>query len=197
LIVELSPHAPVIRTDHILITSTEWQEIMFTPSRSDIEFVTGRNTYIALAQVTNLGTAHFTGTAYGKFELMNKAHAIPLTHKSRREIRTLFQKHPFSHEILSLSVPDSPSLSNYPYLTVNQLCIDKEAKVQVSDLDFADTIMDKEPTYYGEAVIEPEIIEAKGLELPTRVYANAAEAVNLKAFSEEIQPFAKEIFIDT
>jgi len=96
LIVELSPHAPVIRTDHILITSTEWQEIMFTPSRSDIEFVTGRNTYIALAQVTNLGTAHFTGTAYGKFELMNKAHAIPLTHKSRREIRTLFQKHPFS-----------------------------------------------------------------------------------------------------
>ena len=52
------------------------------------------------------------------------------------------------------------------------------------------------PTYYGEAVIEPEIIEAKGLELPTRVYANAAEAVNLKAFSEEIQPFVKEIFID-
>ncbi len=36
----------------------------------------------------------------------------------------------------------------------------------------------------------------KGLELPTRVYANAAEAINLKAFSEEIQPFVKEIFID-
>ncbi len=34
-----------------------------------------------------------------KFELMNKARAIPLTHNSRREIRTLFQKHPFSHEI--------------------------------------------------------------------------------------------------
>ena len=196
VIVELSPHAPVIRTDHILITSTEWQEIMFTPSRSDIEFVTGRNTYIALAQVTNLGTTHFTGTAYGKFELMNKAHAIPLENNSRKEIRTLFQKHPFSREILSLSVPDSPSLSNYPYLTVNQLGIDKETTAQVSDLDFADTIMDKEPTYYGEAVIEPEIIEAKGLELPTRVYANAAEAVNLKAFSEEIQPFVKEIFID-
>ena len=32
--------------------------------------------------------------------------------------------------------------------------------------------------------------------MPTRVYANAAEAVNLKAFSEEIQPFVKEIFID-
>ena len=90
LIVELSPHAPVIRTDHILITSTEWQDVMFTPSRSDIEFVSGRNTYIALAQVTNLGTTHFTGIAFGKFELMNKSYAIPLEHNSKEEIRNLF-----------------------------------------------------------------------------------------------------------
>lgn len=33
----LSPAAPVLRTDHILITGKEWDTISIIPSRSDIE----------------------------------------------------------------------------------------------------------------------------------------------------------------
>ena len=55
------------------------------------------------------------------------------------------------------------------------------------------TIITNEPTYIGEADITPEIIEAKGLDLPTMIHKNAEEAIDLNAYSEEIRPFIKDI----
>ncbi len=34
--------------------------------------------------------------------------------------------------------------------------------------------------------MEPELFEAKGLELPTMIYGSASEAIDLNAFPEEI-----------
>ena len=83
-----------------------------------------------------------------------------------------------------------------PLKTVNFISQAQTHETQVSDLDFADTIMDKEPTYFGEAEIKPEIIEPSGLDLPTIIYKTAAEAIDLLAYNDEIRPFIEDIFIN-
>ena len=81
-------------------------------------------------------------------------------------------------------------------LTINNINVGSSDILQVSDIDEADTVMSKEPTYIGEAEITPEIIEPCGLDLPTIIYKTAEEAINLSYYSEEIRPFIKDIFID-
>ena len=56
--------------------------------------------------------------------------------------------------------------------------------------------MNKEPTYSGEAEIKPEIIEPNGLDLPTIIYKDANEAINLNAYSAELRLHIKDIFLD-
>jgi hypothetical protein len=42
--------------------------------------------------------------------------------------------------------------------------------IEVSDLDLADTIMDKEPTYTGPVPLNPAVIEPHGIDLPTVIF---------------------------
>ena len=56
--------------------------------------------------------------------------------------------------------------------------------------------MDKEPTYFGEAGIKSEIIEASGLDLPTVIFKTASEAIDLSSYIDDVIPFIKDIFID-
>ncbi len=46
----------------------------------------------------------------------------------------------------------------YPYFTANQVNVPTTANVNISDLDSADIIMGKEPTYTGEVNMEPELL---------------------------------------
>ncbi len=85
---------------------------------------------------------------------------------------------------------------NLPLFTVNHIANLDKKEMLVSDLDYADTIMAKEPTYEGEAVIDPEIIDPSGIDLPTIIHSTAAEAIDLNAYSEDIRPYIKDIFID-
>jgi len=66
----------------------------------------------------------------------------------------------------------------------------------ISDVDFADTVKDKEPTYFGEAEIKPEIIEPSGIDLPTVIHETAADAIDLNAYNEYVKPYIKEIFLE-
>ena len=50
-------------------------------------------------------------------------------------------------------------------------------------------------TYTGTAEIGPQVTEG-GLELPTRIYNSAAEALQLDSFEPEIRPYIKRIFLD-
>jgi hypothetical protein len=56
-------------------------------------------------------------------------------------------------------------------------------------------LYDKENPYSWEAEISSDLIDARGIEVPTRIYNDAAEAINLQQFPEEIRPFIEEIFI--
>ena len=50
----LSKAAPVIRTDHILISGQAWDTVSIIPSRSDLEYVPGIQRYSATGRVVNL-----------------------------------------------------------------------------------------------------------------------------------------------
>jgi len=195
VLVKLPRNAPLIRTDHILITSIAWSDIIITPSRSDVEFVNDKEYFVATAQATNLGKSHFTGTVKAKYELVNSSHVYVLEDKENYQLKEMFTQHPLAREILYIASQSRDSY-RYPYFTVNEISAVSEKDIKISDFDYADIIKDKEPVYGGEAVIDSEIIEAKGLELPTMVYETALDAVSLHSFSEEIRPFIKEIFVD-
>ena len=193
VIMRLPRAAPIISTDHILITSSKWDKIIITPSRSDVEFVSNTDYFVATAQVTNLADAPFSGTVIGKYELINTAKVVNFEGVSSHLIQSTLKKYPLARELLSNSFEETQI---YPHFLVNQISTGLDENTQVSDLDYADIIMDKEPTYFGEANIEPEIIEAKGLDLPTRVYSSAEEAIDLNSFNEDVRPFIKDIFIN-
>ena len=69
-------------------------------------------------------------------------------------------------------------------------------EITLTDSDLTDTVHNKEPTYYGEAEIDSEIIDTSGIDLPTVIYKDAAEAIDLKEYSPELRAFIKDIFID-
>ncbi len=46
--------------------------------------------------------------------------------------------------------------------------------------------MKGEPTYSGEVEINSDLIDPKGIELPTQVFENAADAIDLDSYNEEV-----------
>ena len=60
--------------------------------------------------------------------------------------------------------------------------------------DKDDTVMAKEPTYFGEGEISEEIIEPHGIDLPTIIYKDANEAIDLNKHKPEIRKYIKRIF---
>ncbi len=92
--------APVIRNDHILITSRNWDDIIIVPSRSDIEIISGTDCYIACARVTNIGVTHFSGEIIGKYELVNKALIINLEETNYGNVKKTLSTYPLARELL-------------------------------------------------------------------------------------------------
>ena len=62
--------------------------------------------------------------------------------------------------------------------------------------DRDDTVMAKEPTYSGEGEISEEIIEPHGIDLPTIIYKDANEAIDLNKHKPEIRKYIKRIFLE-
>jgi hypothetical protein len=202
--VELGPHetdifefslpsaAPLVRTDYILITSLCWDEINIPPSRTDIEFYASRDYYVGNAQVRNNTDRPFKGIVRGKYELITSYDVVPIKTNDRSGLTSLLTQFPFGREILPVG---DRVYVHTPSPVIYQNTVSHSADMQVSDLDLADTIMEKEPTYTGEADIGPHIIEPHGLDLPTIIYKDAVEAIDLNKFKGEIRGHIEDIFI--
>ena len=188
----LSKAAPVIRTDHILISGQAWDTVSIIPSRSDLEYVPGIQRYSATGRVVNLSNERVKCQVTGKYELINDYETINLVEQNKDQLRINLQKYPLGREILMANKTANIQL---PIVTINSVSGIPISEMQVSDIDLADTVCSKEPTYYGEAEIKAEIIEPSGLEMPTIIYKNAAEAVDLSAYNEDVRPYIEDIFI--
>ena len=184
--------SPLVRTDYILITSLCWGETNIPPTRTDIEYYSSRDYYIGCAQVRNNTDTHFKGIVQGKFELITSYDVVPLKSSNKSLLTQLLSQYPLGREILP--VGDQIHVHT-PCPVIYQNTVSHKDDMQVSDLDLADTIMEKEPTYTGEADIGPHIIEPHGLDLPTIIYKDAAEAIDLGKYKGDIKNHIEEIFI--
>jgi hypothetical protein len=102
------------------------------------------------------------------------------------------RSYPLGREVL---MAKSTAHIQVPLLTVHHISATDINDLKVSDLDYADIIMEKEPTFGGEAEIKPEIIEPAGLDLPTIIHSTASEAIDLSVYNEDVRPYIEDIFI--
>jgi hypothetical protein len=188
----LNPAAAVIRTDHILISSTDIDDLLIIPSRSDLTYCPLTQSFKAMACVINVGTSLVEDLVTGKIELVNTSTAIPINDSNVVTLRQTLSSYPIGKELLQQK---SESRVRFPFLTINALSTLDKSEVLVNDLDYADLIHEKEPTYEGEAIIDHTIIDG-GLDIPNIVHSTAADAVGLHHFPVEIRPFIKDIFIE-
>ena len=168
--------SPVLRTDNILITAQGWDDVAIIPSKSELESQTELQCYKAAGLVANLTNKLIKTRIKGKCELINKFQAIYLEREFKPQLQKAITQHPLGRDIL----PSNNKWENIQVSTVSVNYINHTVwAVSVSNLELADTVRDKEPTYEGEAEIKQEIIEPQGLDLPTLIYKNAGEAINL------------------
>ncbi len=134
-----------------------------------------------------------------RVEVINKYQSILLDGEITENLRTLVSKHPLGREILASSEFNNISI---PLMTVNSLSAQNGSSIIengssiINDEDLADTLFADSPEYTGLADLDFKIIEPSGIDLPTRVYSNPEEAVQLHKFAPHIRPFIREIFIE-
>jgi hypothetical protein len=131
------------------------------------------------------------GIIRGKYELINEYKAIEFDKKYKNCLLTALKQFPLGREILySEEVPCHP----LPIFTINQVSKIIGEDIKVSDIDVADTVMAREPTYSGKGKIDEEIIEPQGIDLPTVIFKNAEEALDLSSQKPEFREHLKSIF---
>ena len=193
----LNQAASVLRKDLVLLTSLGWDSVNIIPSLSDLEFDPVSESYAASACIVNLCDEHLKGQLTGRFEITDNHRTVPVNDENKGELKRTLKNHSYGREVLMCQ--DTTKI-DIPILTVNKVSIIEEDQLEtderVKEFTPENTIMKGEPTYTGEAEIKPEIIEPQGLDLPTTIYDTAAEAINLLAYSEEIRPYIKDLFID-
>jgi len=171
----LNPAAPVTRSDFILISAISINELTIIPSRSELTFSHSLGAYLATARVANISNSTVETFCYGQFEIITDSTAIPIKRDNISRLKKTFKKYPLGREIF----PRAESARvKIPLHTINLINIPETPGVKVSDLNLASTVCLKEPSYEGEAVISPEIIQG-GLNLPNIIYNIAEEAVGL------------------
>jgi hypothetical protein len=188
----LNPAACVLRTDYILITSLSLDNVMIIPSRSELHYCQKNKTFSATACLKNVSSTPFSGNFYGKFELINKCDSVPLSNENSEHILTLMQKYPLAREILN------PTCSEKIFLPVHMISVGSLSKnpEYVNDFEQTDTLYGDTDPYGGEAPITEDLVDPSGIELPTQIFKDAQEAINLDSFPSEIRPLIKKIFID-
>jgi hypothetical protein len=101
------------------------------------------------------------GIIEGKFELINKYKTIEINAGNREALLSALEEYPLASEVLELG---SIEPSCVPVPAINKVTATYKEGIEVSDLDLADTIMDKEPTYTGPVPLDPAVIEPHGLQ---------------------------------
>ena len=192
----LNKASQVIRSDFVLITAHAMQEVSIIPSRSPVDFNYKEDCFTAEACLMNLTKYRVKGTIWGKVEILGDKKVVKISRHNRKTLMNNLKSHPLGREILPCAFEENIRV---PLLTVSKISITEdrfdEPNVRLLDLDPKNTIIKGEPTYSGEVNITEELITPKGLELPTQVFANAAEAIDLSNYNEEIRPFIKDLFI--
>jgi dUTPase len=186
---KLHPAAPVTRTDEVIISSTEWDDIHVLPSKSDIQYNHLLNCYQATACVVNLTNHIIKGTSTVEWEPIYNYRSHVINEESKPKLLDLMSKRPPVRQILPEKLSNQISI---PRITVNKIDLVTD---EIKETDMSQVLGGQKVSYTGTAEISNQIIDA-GLEIPTIIHGSPEEALNLNLFEPEVRPYIKRIFLE-
>ena len=165
----LNPAAPVLRTDVILISPIYLGTVSIIPSRTEISFDEKSQTYYGTALVINTSNKHVNKLIVGRYESVNKHKVIRVNPHSYSLLKSALESNPLGREVL-------PSIesheTNIPIFSLSSSELEPPISMNINDIDET-ALYSKNPSYYGEAVIDNDTFDPKGIEIPTQIYSNA------------------------
>ena len=186
----LNPAAPVLRTDIILISPIYMGTVRIIPSRSEITFDAKENAYYGTALVVNTSNKNVNSLIVGRYESINSHKTIRVNSHSISLLKSALVTNPFGREIL-------PSVENHEtdikIFSLSSSELKPPISMDVNDIEES-ALYSNNPTYYGEAQIDEDTFDPKGIEIPTQIFSSAQEAVNLASFPVEVRKYIKKIF---
>jgi hypothetical protein len=98
--VYLSPAAPVVRTDWVLVTACVFSQIIIIPSRTDLSFDAKHKCFVGTVCVVNTTEKQQRGYIEGKVESINDYNPVVINEDSMPKLRSQLKDHPLGREIL-------------------------------------------------------------------------------------------------
>jgi hypothetical protein len=106
---------------------------------------------------------------------------------------SLLEKHPLGREIL----PEHESFTSQLYIPKVNLTLAKEGpELLVNDTELSETLYGNDHDFTGEARLDSETFDAKGISVPTEIFNSAEEAIDLDSFPAEVRGFVKNVFLE-
>jgi hypothetical protein len=151
----LSPAAPVVYTDWVLITAYIFDKVFIISSRTDIAYDPVRNCFVGTVCIVNTTDKPQWGIVYGKMKPINDYDPLLINDDIMPKLRTQLSNHPLGREILQSNMD---YVKKVPTKTINTVSMSKKPHVQISDIDYAGAIFASEPEYSGTpSAVIPEI----------------------------------------
>ncbi len=182
--------APVVRTDEILISSSEWAPIQVLPSKTDLQFDHINDCFVGTAQIANLTNNFLEGSVVARFEILKGAKSLPINDETKHKVLSYMRKNPPVREIL----PES-KIGQIQIPTITAFHITLNEKGNIDEKDMKNIAGINKVSYTGTAEITSEIIDA-GMEIPNVIHETPEEALNLTLFEPDVVPYIKEIFLN-
>ena len=132
----------------------------------------------------------------------NKVNVIPLHNSKKVLLLKALEQFPLGREAIEVTSKENAdkeqekSQTFLPVTTFNVSSVTKVEQTQISDSELSSALYGDSPSFQNEAEVSDRVLEASGLEIPTRIYASAEEAIDLSTFEPHVRPYIKRLFLD-
>ena len=181
----LSSAAPVLRTDIVLISSIYLGTVQIIPSRTELSFDAKVNAYFGTALVCNTSNQDLIATVVGRYESINTHKTVRIDPNSYSVLKEALSVNPLGREILPTLESQERDI---PVYSLKASELQSPIKMEVNDVG-SSALFSNSPSYLGEAEINNNSFEPKGIEIPTQIYSSAQEAISLDRFLVEIRKY--------
>ena len=181
----LSSAAPVLRTDIVLISSIYLGTVQIIPSRTELSFDAKVNAYFGTALVCNTRNKDLIATVVGRYESINTHKTVRIDPNSYSVLKEALSVNPLGREILPTLESQERDI---PVYSLKASELQSPIKMDVNDVE-SSALFSNSPFFLGEAEINNNSFEPKGIEIPTQIYSSAQEAISLDRFLVEIRKY--------
>ena len=164
--------------------------VVIIPSRTELTFDAKENAYYGTALVCNTSKQMVTTMIVGQYESVNTHKTFRINPNSYSTLKNALNTNSLGRKLLP-SLESQPT--NISVFSVKTSELQPPISMSVNDID-STAPFSNNPSYLGEATVNEESFEPKGIDIPTQIYPNAQEAILLDKFPVEIRKYIKRIF---